>query len=451
MSAQTRGWEKVCLNDLGTLYCGQSPSVSEVNTAGIGTPYVTGPEHWDGHKLTLSKWTTNPKRVVPDGCIFITVKGAGVGKLFMGVASAIGRDVYAFKPREDVSLRFVEHALRFTVQDVLRHAVGDIPGISKSHILEHEISIPRSRDEQDRIVAEIEKQFSRLDEAVADLKRVKANLKRYKAAVLRAAVEGKLTEGWRRQHPETRPASELLQGTEAPPRPNRYSTRSMDVIPGHAALAVGNPGTALPEGWSWSALVDIARMESGHTPSRGHPEWWEGDVPWIGIADAREHHGKLIADTVQHTNDAGLANSAARLLPAGTVCISRTASVGYVVVMARPMATSQDFVNWTPTEAVTSDWLRIVFLVDREALIRFGKGSVHKTIYFPEWLSVHIAVPPIAEQNRIVSEVERLLSFADEAEAQVSTNLQRAERLRQAILAKAFKTTQSPSSMEARA
>ena len=41
------------------------------------------------------------------------------------------------------------------------------------------------------IVAEIEKQFSRLDEAVANLKRVKANLKRYKAAVLKAAVEGK--------------------------------------------------------------------------------------------------------------------------------------------------------------------------------------------------------------------------------------------------------------------
>lgn len=293
-------------------------------------------------------------------------------------------------------------------------------------------------DQQKRIVAEIEKQFSRLDEAVANLKRVKANLRRYKAAVFKAAVEGKCTAAWREQNPDTEPANELLKLTVAPPRPNRYSTRSMDVIPGHAALAVGNPGTELPDGWPWSALVDIARMESGHTPSRGHPEWWEGDVPWIGIADAREHHGKLIADTAQHTNDAGLANSAARLLPAGTVCISRTASVGYVVVMAKPMATSQDFVNWTPTQAVTSDWLRIVFLADREALIRFGKGSVHKTIYFPEWLSMHIAVPPLAEQNRIVAEVERLLSLADEAEAQVNANLQRAVSLRQSILQRAF-------------
>ena len=65
-------------------------------------------------------------------------------------------------------------------------------------------------EQQQRIVAEIEKQFSRLDEAVANLKRVKANLKRYKAAVLKAAVEGKLTEEWRKAHPDVEPASKLL-------------------------------------------------------------------------------------------------------------------------------------------------------------------------------------------------------------------------------------------------
>src|SRR5207249_9597458 len=65
--------------------------------------------------------------------------------------------------------------------------------------------------QQDRIVAEIEKQFSRLDEAIANLKRVKANLKRYKAAVLKAAVEGKLTEDWRKQYPDVEAANNLLE------------------------------------------------------------------------------------------------------------------------------------------------------------------------------------------------------------------------------------------------
>lgn len=67
------------------------------------------------------------------------------------------------------------------------------------------------QNEQKRIVAEIEKQFSRLDEAVDNLKRVKANLKRYKASVLKAAVEGKLTEEWRKKHPAVEPAEKLLE------------------------------------------------------------------------------------------------------------------------------------------------------------------------------------------------------------------------------------------------
>jgi type I restriction enzyme S subunit len=296
--------------------------------------------------------------------------------------------------------------------------------------------------EQRRLVAEIEKQFTQLDAGVAALRRVQANLKRYRTAVLKAACEGKLVPTEAKLAGEEQrkfeSASELISRTQPPVRPNRWNSRSKDIIFGHTALGIGNPKTELPNGWTWSALVEIARMESGHTPSRNHPEWWDGDVAWIGIADAREHNGRTIHDTFQHTNLEGISNSASRLLPAGTVCISRTASVGYVVVMGREMATSQDFVNWTPTQAVTSDWLRIIFSADREALRRFGKGSIHKTIYFPEWLSVHIAVPPLAEQKRIASELERRFSVVDELESMVSANLQRATRLRRSILQKAF-------------
>lgn len=297
-------------------------------------------------------------------------------------------------------------------------------------------------DQQIRIVAEIDKQFSRLDEAVANLHRVKANLKRYKAAVLKAAVEGRLVETEasiaRREGRSYETAVELIGKTPTPPRPNRFNSRTGDVIYGHGALAVGIPAVSVPEGWQWVNLVEIAKMESGHTPSRNHPEWWDGDVPWLGIADARDHHEQVILRTLQNTNDDGLANSAARLLPAGTVCVSRTASVGYVVVMGRPMATSQDFVNWVPTTAVTSDWLRIAFSADREALIRLGKGSVHKTIYFPEWLSASIALPPMAEQVRIAAEVDRRVSVLRSVEAELEANLRRAEALRRATLEKAF-------------
>ncbi|MFI5269705.1 MAG: restriction endonuclease subunit S, partial [Chloroflexota bacterium] len=84
-----------------------------------------------------------------------------------------------------------------------------IPGLSRDDYNKVSIWLP-PLPEQQRIVAAIEEQFTRLDAGVAALKRAQAALKRYRAAVLKAAVEGKLTAAWRAQHPEVQPASELL-------------------------------------------------------------------------------------------------------------------------------------------------------------------------------------------------------------------------------------------------
>ena len=363
-------------------------------------------------------------------------------RVMLGRDALVDNNVMGLVPkRERVAPKYLYYFMQTVDLGELSRSTT-VPSIRKSDVVEISIPVPAIAV-QDEIVAELEKQFSRLDEAVANLQRVKANLKRYKASVLKAAVEGRLVETEatlaRREGRPYESAQALIAKTPTPPRPNRFNSRTGDVILGHGALAVGIPPTQVPEGWQWVNLVEIAKMETGHTPSRGHPEWWDGDVPWIGIADARDHHERSILKTIQYTNSEGLANSAARLLPAGTVCVSRTASVGYVVVMGKAMATSQDFVNWVPTIAVTSDWLRVVFTADRDALIRFGKGSVHKTIYFPEWLSASIALPPLAEQARIVAEVDRHLSIIREVEVEVDANLKRAQALRQATLSKQFR------------
>jgi type I restriction enzyme, S subunit len=138
------------------------------------------------------------------------------------------------------------------------------------------------------------------------------------------------------------------------------------VIRGRYALSVGNPGDPVASGWEWAPLSSLARLESGHTPSRKHPEYWGGDIPWIGIRDATSNHGRTLVDTAQHINDLGIANSSARLLPTNTVCLSRTASVGYVVVMGRPMATSQDFVNWVCSDDLDYRFLMYVLLAEHD-------------------------------------------------------------------------------------
>ncbi|MEX2163176.1 MAG: restriction endonuclease subunit S [Sulfuricaulis sp.] len=100
--------------------------------------------------------------------------------------------VYFVEERDDCDLKYFEHLLKGLRLSKLDKSTA-VPGLSRDDYNAVEVAVA-PLDQQKRIVAEIEKQFSRLDEAVANLKRVKANLKRYKAAVLKAAVEGRLVE-----------------------------------------------------------------------------------------------------------------------------------------------------------------------------------------------------------------------------------------------------------------
>lgn len=175
------------------------------------------------------------------------------------------------------------------------------------------------------------------------------------------------------------------------------------VIPGRFALSVGKPPLEPPHGWSWVMLTDVARLESGHTPSRREPSYWNGSIPWVGVRDATGNHGRRIATTIQSVTQAGIDNSSARILPPNTVCLSRTASVGYVVAMGVPMATSQDFVNWVCGDRLHWRFLMYVLLAERDALLRYAHGTTHQTIYFPEVKAFWVALPARAEQEAIVA------------------------------------------------
>jgi type I restriction enzyme S subunit len=114
------------------------------------------------------------------------------------------------------------------------------------------------------------------------------------------------------------------------------------------------PSVPAQPGWMWHRLTSLARLATGHTPSRRRPDYWVGNIPWIQLPDIRALDGRTAMDTSEHTNALGVENSAAVLLPSGTVCLSRTASVGFVTILGREMATSQDFVNWV----CGPDWTR---------------------------------------------------------------------------------------------
>lgn len=198
------------------------------------------------------------------------------------------------------------------------------------------------------------------------------------------------------------------------------------------------PRKAPLTGWTWHRLTDIARLATGHTPSRYHPEYWKGDVPWIQLADIRVLDGHEAQDTAEHTNELGLANSSAVLLPKDTVCMSRTASVGFFTVMGRPMCTSQDFVNWVCGEKLDPWFLLYLLIASRERLRELGSGAVHKTIYFPTVKAFSVCIPPVDDQSRLAARLREQMAAAEQARAAADAELAAINALPAALLRRAF-------------
>jgi type I restriction enzyme, S subunit len=276
-------WASATLDDIGDIFCGQSASAAEVNSEGKGDVYITGPEQWDGRSLHVNKWTEHPRRVVPEGCIFITVKGAGVGKIFPGIAAAIGRDIYAYKPSCEVDAAFVRHAIQHRVAMLIGEARGDIPGLSKDHLAEHKLALPPLA-EQRRIVLKLNLLAARLARARAELDRSSQLADRFRLSALRAGVMGKLTEHWRVATTNIVSVEVLLRDVPVPQQGRGGREATDKIIPGVAGLAVNDPGTILPNGWKWVPLLRVAKQETGHTPSRSQASF--GTEGWLGSAFA---------------------------------------------------------------------------------------------------------------------------------------------------------------------
>lgn len=179
-------------------------------------------------------------------------------------------------------------------------------------------------------------------------------------------------------------------------------------------------------------------MESGHTPSRKVPKYWGGEIPWVSVSDARIHDGGIINDTVERITQAGLSNSSARLLPEGTICLSRTASIGYVVKAGCNLATSQGFVNWICSAKLDPDFLAYLLKFEAQFIDDLATGSTHKTLYYPEVKAFHVCIPEVEEQRRIVAVLNKAFAALDRARALAEANLADAEELFPAILGRAF-------------
>lgn len=181
----------------------------------------------------------------------------------------------------------------------------------------------------------------------------------------------------------------------------------------------------VPEHWEVRRVKDVAKLESGHTPSKQVPEYWEScDIPWVSLNDSKQLAAvDFITDTAVQINAKGLANSSARMLPAGAVVFTRDATIGLAAITTRPMAVSQHLIAWCPSSVIDSMYLLRVFNVMRPFLDVFTFGATIKTIGMADVKKLVTPVPPLEEQkaitNFIAAETSKIDALICEAEAAV--------------------------------
>jgi type I restriction enzyme S subunit len=395
------------------------------------------------HYLDHAEASSIRAKPFPKGTVVFAKIGEAIKlnrRAILGQLSIVDNNVMGLIPIDGV----VDPSYLFYWSLMLR--LGDIsqattvPSVRKSDV--EQLSFPWvPLDQQKRIVAEIEKQFSRLDEAVANLKRVKANLKRYKAAVLKAAVEGRLVETEaeraRREGRSFETGAQLLQRI--------LETRRSEWQGKGKYKEPAAPDTAdlpeLPAGWEWASVDQLV----GHLTDGDHqaPPQTEQGIPFLVIGNVRSGEidfsdTRFVGETYYKSLDPS------RQPRLGDLLYTLVGSYGIPVRVTteKPFCIQRHMAILRPHQHSPMSYLTMAMESNNvfKQATAVATGTAQMTVPLAGLRRIAIRLPPITEQERITAEVDRRFSLLRKTEAQVDANLQRAERLRQSVLSKAFST-----------
>jgi type I restriction enzyme, S subunit len=192
----------------------------------------------------------------------------------------------------------------------------------------------------------------------------------------------------------------------------------------------------VPSHWDVLKIKFVTELASGHTPSRTVEEYWiDCNIPWVSLNDSKMLREKdSISETHYQISELGLANSSARLLPAGVVVFSRDATVGLCAITEVPMAVSQHFVAYICGEKITGKYLLFVLKAMNQHLQSLQTGSTIVTIGMPEVRGLICPLPTTVEQAAIVDHIDSVTAKIDQMLANAEIAITRLTEYRSALI-----------------
>ena len=242
-------------------------------------------------------------------------------------------------------------------------------------------------------------------------------IKKLRELILELAVRGKLVP----QNPEDEPASKLLERVEAEKtelvaekkikKPKKLPVISND----------DQPFESLPKQWEWVRLNDLGEWGAGATPRRGSSELYGGDIPWFKSGELSSDYISKSEETV---TELALKQSSLRYNNIGDVLVAMYgATIGKTAILNVRATTNQAVCACTPFTGFLNTYLLLLLKAFKGRLIGMGAGGAQPNISREKIIATVIALPPEAEQHRIVAKVDELMALCDQIEQQTEASL----------------------------
>ena len=256
------------------------------------------------------------------------------------------------------------------------------------------IPIP-PKEEQKRILSEVDKWMSFVDDIDTNSKDLQLYIKHTKSKILDLAIHGKLVP----QDPNDESAIELLKriNPDFTPCDNGHYTQ----LPFEA-----------PQNWSWTTLGKIGKWQSGSTPNRLNKDYYNGNIPWIKTGDLNNGYITHIPESI---TEKALNETSVKLNPTGSVLIAMYgATIGKIGILTFSATTNQACCACEVFNGIDKEFLFLFLLSHREEFIKMGGGGAQPNISKEKIINTYIPLPPFAEQKRIVNTVNVLFTELDD-------------------------------------
>ena len=367
---------------------GQSPGADLCNTEERGLPFLQGCAEFGPRHPHSDVYCSPPLRIAKAGSVLISVR-APVGTMnYADQDYCIGRGLGAFKAKSGAANTvFLKHAVELNTAYLHRRSQGStFAAVSTDDV--KTVPIPVFNPEKQEKIATI---LTGIDTAIEKTEALIAKYQQIKAGLMQDLfTRGVLPNGQLR--PPREQAPELYQET-----------------------AFG----WIPKEWQYELLDKLALRGSGHTPNKNFPEYWNGGIKWVSLADSHRLDQLYISDTELQISHKGIQNSSAVLHPAGIVVLSRDAGVGKSAITTEPMAVSQHFMCWKCDQKIDNHFLYYWLQFNKRTFENIAMGSTILTIGLPYFKKMKIACPvDLVEQRKIAAKMKandtRLFTLQDE-------------------------------------